>query len=535
MLSLSEMIKDGTRHISGKNEAILQNIEAVKNLAEITRTSLGPHGMNKMIVNHLEKLFVTNDAATILKELDVIHPAAKIAVLAAHMQEQEVGDGTNFVLIFVGELLQKAEALIQKGLHSSEIIAGYTAAGKKAQELLEKMTCLTVDDPRNSELVTKVLRSIITAKQFGYEDLLAPIIARACLSVLPSNPKNFNVDNVRVAKILGGGVMDTSVIKGHVVVRDTETTIKQAHKCKIAVFAAGIETAKTETKDTVKITDAESLMNYNKGEEKAIEDVIQKVSDAGIKVVISGGPVSEMALHFIERHQIMCVKILSKFELRRLCKAVGATSMLRLGAPTAEETGYCDSVTVQEIGSTKVTIFKQDTEDSGISTILVRAATQNILDDIERAIDDGVNVYKGLVKDGRFVPGAAASEIALSKALGQFADSTPGLTQHAIRRYSDAFQVIPRTIAENAGLKATDVISSLYAAHQKGEKNTGIDVEDGVVADVDKLLVYDLLSTKQNAIRLATEAAVTILRVDQIIMSKTAGGPKPPQQGPRDG
>jgi len=527
------MLKAGTRHLNGKNEAVLQNIEAVKNLSEITRTSLGPHGMNKMIVNHLEKLFVTNDAATILKELDVMHPAAKIAVLSAHMQEQEIGDGTNFVLILIGELLQKAETLIHKGLHTSEVIAGYTAAGRKSAELLEGMSVLTIEDPRDPEAIAKILRSVITAKQFGYEDLLAPIIAKACIAVLPKNAKSFNTDNVRVAKILGGGVFDTTVIKGQVITRDSETSVKKAYKAKIAVFSAGIENAKTETKDTVMIKDAESLINYSKTEEAAIEDVIKKVHEAGVTVIISGGAVSEMAMHYIERYGIMCVKVLSKFDLRRVCKAVGATALVRLGAPTAEETGYCDSVTVEEIGSTKVTIFRQDTTDSGISTIVVRAATQNILDDVERAIDDGVNVYKGVVRDGRFVAGAAAAEIALARALGQYADSTPGLTQHAIRRYAEAFQVIPRTISENAGMKATDIISSLYAAHQKGDKNTGIDIENGV-ADATELGVFDHLVAKQNAIRLATDAAVTILRVDQIIMSKPAGGPKPPQQGARD-
>jgi len=281
------------------------------------------------------------------------------------------------------------------------------------------------------------------------------------------------------------------------------------------------------------IKDAESLINYNKTEEAAVEDIIKKVADFGIKVIVSGGAISEIAMHYIERYGLMCVKVLSKFELRRVCKAIGATPLVRLGAPTAEEAGYCDYVGVEEIGSTKVTIFRQDDTDSGISTIVVRAATQNILDDIERAIDDGVNVYKGLVKDGRFVSGAAAAEIALARAIGQYADSTPGLTQHAIRRFAEAFQVIPRTISENAGLKATDVISALYAAHQKGEKNTGIDVSEGT-GDATKLGVYDHLAAKQNAIRLATDAAVTILRVDQIIMSKPAGGPKAPQQGARD-
>lgn len=251
-------------------------------------------------------------------------------------------------------------------------------------------------------------------------------------------------------------------------------------------------------------------------------------------MLVSGGTVSDMAMHFIERYKMMIIKTPSKFQLRRICKAVGATPLVKIGAPTQEELGYCDVVNVEEIGSTQVTIFRQNKEDSAVSTLVVRGSTDNIMDDVERAIDDGVNVYKSLCKDARFVPGAAAAEIELARRLQIFADSTPGLEQYAIRKYAESFEVIARTLAETSGFNATELISNLYAAHTKGTTSAGIDIESGEVVDASQLGILDLLVTKQNAIRLATATATTVLRVDQIIMSKPAGGPKPPKQGPMD-
>jgi len=533
-LGLGELLKEGYKHLSGVSEATLQSIEAVKALSQILRTSLGPNGMNKMVINHLEKLFVTNDAATIIKELDIIHPAAKIAVLASEMQEQEIGDGTNFTIVFCGEVLQNAETLIRKGLHPSEIITGYTKAAEKSLQILEELAVAKVEDVTNVEQVTKFLRTAVSSKQYGYEDLLAPLIAKACIQILPKNPKAFNVDNVRVAKILGGGVLETRVMKGQVVTRDTEGTIKHVTNAKIAVFSGGIDVPKTETKDTVVLQSAEDLLNYAKSEEKKIEEVIRKISETGAKVVVAGASIGEMALHFLERYKLMVLKVPSKFELRRICKAVGATPLVKLGPPTPEELGRADIVTVEEIGSTRVTIFRQESDESGISTIVVRASTSNLADDIERAIDDGVNVFKGLIKDPRFVPGGGATEIELAKRLQAFGDSTPGLAQYAIKKFGEAFEVVPRTLAENAGLKAIDVLSSLYAAHSKDQISDGLDIEEGEVRNMVDAGVLDLLTTKHWAIKLATDAALTILRVDQIIMAKRAGGPKPPAQGARD-
>jgi len=303
---------------------------------------------------------------------------------------------------------------------------------------------------------------------------------------------------------------------------------------KIGVFAAGLDLVKPETKPTVTITSADQLKTYNKGEEKLMEEEIKKIADSGVNVLVSGGPIGDIALHFLEQYKIMVVKIGSKFDLRRLCQATAAVPLVRMGKPTAEELGHCDLVSVDEIGGTKVCVFQNNDDNSRLSTIIVRASTQNSLDDFERCIDDGVNTYKGMIKDQRFVPGAGATEIEIARRLETFGDSAPGLDQYAIKKYAEAFEVIPRILAENAGVASIETISTLYAAHQAGKVDAGIDVDDGSVRSAIEMSVFDLYLTKYWAIRLATDAVLTILRIDQIIMAKTAGGPKVPRQGSRD-
>lgn len=530
----SSLLKEGTKHLTGLEEAILRNIDACKQLSQVTRTSLGPNGMNKMVINHLGRLFVTSDAATIIKELEVQHPAAKMLVMASQMQEQEVGDGTNLVIVLGGEMLQQADSLIRMGLHPSDIVAGYQRAGKKTLELLEGLATLKCEDVRDVKQVTRALRAIISAKQNGWEEVLAPLVAQACVQVLPKNPNNFVTENVRVAKTLGGGITDTKVIKGFVLLKSPEGTIHRVEKAKIAVLATGIESSKTEAKGTVILDTADRLIEFSKGEEKIIEETIKAVAEAGAKVIVSGGNISDIALHFIERYGLLAVKVASKFDLRRLCKATGATPLVRLGAPTAEELGYADFVGIEEFGEQKVTVFRQDSEDSGLSTIIIRAATQNLLDDFERCIDDAVNAYKGLIRDSRLVPGGGATEIELARQLQTFGDSAPGLDQYAIKKYAEAFEVVPRTLADNAGINSIDIISSLYAAHQGGKTTDGIDIDEGVVKNMVEAEILDPYITKYWAIKFATDVVVTILRVDQIIMSRPAGGPKVPNQGARD-
>lgn len=525
---VQSMLKEGHKHLSGLDEAVLKNIDACKQLSTITRTSLGPNGMNKMVINHLDKVIVTNDAATIVNELEVQHPAAKLLVLAGKAQQEEIGDGANLTISFAGELLQKAEELIRMGLHPSEIISGYSKATNKTIEILyelveegsEKM------DVRNKEEVVLRMKAAVASKQFGQEDILCPLIADACIQVCPKNPANFNVDNIRVAKIVGGGLHNCTIVRGMVLKHDTVGSIKRMEKAKVAVFAGGVDTSATETKGTVLIHSAEQLENYAKTEEAKVEELIKAVADSGAKVIVSGAAVGEMALHFCERYKLMVLKISSKFELRRFCRTTGSVAMLKLCQPNPDDLGYVDSVSVEEIGGARVTVVKNEEGGNSISTILLRASTDSILDDLERAVDDGVNTYKAMCRDSRILPGAAATEIELAKRLKEFSFKETGLDQYAIAKFAESFEMIPKTLSENAGLNAMEIISSLYAEHASGNAKVGIDLKEGACKDVSTMDIWDLHVTKFFALKYAADAACTVLRVDQIIMAKPAGGPK---------
>jgi T-complex protein 1 subunit theta len=410
--------------------------------------------------------------------------------------------------------------------------------------ILKDLEIDKVEDARSLDELSKALRTVISSKQSGNEDILAELVAEAVLSVLPKNAANFNVDNVRVVKILGGSLNQSKVVKGMVFGREPEGSVKKATKAKVGVFTCAIDISQTETKGTVLLHNSKELLDFTKGEEHQIEGIIKELYDSGLRVVVAGATIGELALHYLNRYNILVIKVLSKFEIRRLCNVVGATPLARLGAPMPDEMGNVDFVETLEIGGDRVTVFRQDEEVTRTSTIVLRGATQNYLDDVERAIDDGVNVVKAITKDPRLVPGAGATEMQLIERIGAYGERTPGLMQYSIRKYAEAFEVIPRTLAESAGLDATEVLSRLYSAHvnQKDRKDrakywwcTGVDIEnqEGTgVMDAEEEGILDLMVTKSWAIKLATEAARTVLSVDQIIVAKQAGGPKPPAPNP---
>lgn len=521
------------------------------------------------MINHLQKLILTNDAVTILRELDVVHPAAKLLVMASQQQEAEMGDGTNLVIVLAGELLKKAEELIRMGLKTSDIVSGYEKAGKEVLRGLEEVEVERVGDVREKGELAKALRTVIGAKQAGYEDVLAELVAEAVLAVLPKNPANFNVDNVRVVKIMGGSMDQSRVVKGMVFGREPEGTTRKATKAKVGVYSCPIDISQTETKGTVLLKNAKEMLDFTKGEESQMETAIKELHDSGLRVVIAGSTVGELAMHYLNRYDILVIKVQSKFELRRICRVVGATPLARLGAPMPDEMGNVDVVETLEIGGDRVTVFRQENETTRTATLVLRGATQNHLDDIERAVDDGVNVVKAITRDPRLVAGAGATEMALVEKVAAVADKTPGLAQYAIRKYAEAFEVVPRLLAESAGLDATEVLARLYTAHsaakgprpsssarngtasssgKKGAKDgdededddedicaVGVDVSNaegtGTLDAVDEGIL-DLMVSKMWAIKLATEAARTVLSVDQIIVARQAGGPKPPGPNP---
>ncbi|KAJ2905589.1 putative T-complex protein 1 [Zalerion maritima] len=529
------LFKGGYNNYDSEDGAVLRNIDACQAIASTVQTSLGPYGRNKVVINHLQKMILTSDAATILRELDVVHPAAKLLVMASQQQEAEMGDATNLVVILAGELLKKAEDLLRMGLKTSDIVQGYERAQKFALETLEELEVDKVEDMRSQEELSKAIRTVVASKQNGDEDALADLVAEAVLAVLPKNPSMFNVDNIRVVKIMGGSLRQSRVVRGMVFPKEPNGSVKKVQKAKVAVFSCPLDISQTETKGTVLLKSAKEMLDFTKGEEEQLEAAIKEIHDVGLRVVIAGSTVGELAMHYFNRYGILVIKILSKFELRRACRVVGATPLVRLGAPMPDEMGNIDVVETLEIGGDRVTVFRQENEGTRTATLVLRGATQQYLDDVERAVDDGVNVVKAITRDPRLVPGAGATEIELVKRIQALGETTPGIPQYAIKKYGEAFEVIPRTLAESAGLDATEVLSRLYAAHHKGEELVGVDIEnddDTGILDVDKRGILDLMVTKHWAVKLATEAARTVLSVDQIIVARQAGGPKPPGPNP---
>jgi len=526
-----QMLKDGARHFSGLEEAVFRNINACKEFAHSVRSAYGPNGMNKMVINHLEKQFVTSDAATIIRELDVEHPAAKLMILASEMQDSEVGDGTNFVIILAGALLESAEELLRMGVTPTEVAEGYEKALEKSLDILPKLVSYDIKDYRNVKEVARGIRTAIQSKQFGNEDFLAELVTKACVSILPEQT-TFNVDNVRVCKVLGSGLHKSEVLQGMVFKRIVEGEITSVKNAKIAMYSCPVDVMQTETKGTVLIKTADELMNFSRGEETLLEAQIKAIADTGAKVIVAGAKFGDMALHFVNKYGLMAVRLNSKFDLRRLSKTVGATVLPRMLPPTAEELGYCDTVCVEELGDTPLVVFKIEGTESRISTIVVRGATDNYMDDIERAIDDGVNTFKCLTRDGRFVPGAGATEIELALQLTRYADTLPGLEQYAVRKFASALESFPKALADNSGHRASSVVDKLLEAHQAGKVNYGVDIEsENSICDALEKEIMDLYVNKKWGLKYAVGAAATILRVDQIIMAKRAGGPKPRQGG----
>lgn len=535
------LFKDGYKYLQGIEESVLRNIHAVSELSDIVRTSFGPNGRNKMIVNHLDRVFVTNDAATIIREMEVIHPAAKLLVFASQQQEAEMGDSTNLVLILAGELLRLSESLITLGLHPSDVVRGYELARDRTLEELEQLSIAALSVPPTQESLALALRPALASKQYGFEDVLAPLVAQAVHLVLPSDSlREFSVDNVRVVKVMGGSLSQSRVVRGMVLGREAEGIVKSATASKVAIFSTGLDISQTETKGTVLLHNAKELREFSRGEEKQLEHHLGEIADAGVRVVITQSTVGELALHYLNRMGILVVKVQSKFDLRRISRLTGAVPLARVGAPLPEEAGWIDAVETIEIGADRVLVFRQEEGQKGgksnpsIATIVLRGATTTLLDDVERAIDDGINAVKSLTRDPRLVPGAGATEIELARRVIEYGERTHGLNQHAIKRFGEALQVVPRTLAETAGLDATEVVSRLHARHAgAGASDVGVDVEgngDGTVSTVD-IQVFDVLVAKHWAIRYATSAALDVLRVDSIIMSKPAGI-KAPGQNP---
>lgn len=505
----SGLFKNG--YTSYKSDSA-QHLLAVRELASMIKTSFGPDGRAKIIVNRLGKTFLTSDAATMLREMEVVHPAAKLVVMAAQQQAADCGDGSSLTLMIVGELVAKAEDLLRIGMSPAEVVEGFEQAAQIADSELNKLIC---GEATSSEL-EKAVKPVIASKLADDADLLAPLVSEAVNIVMPADRRKFDVDNIRVVKILGASLEISQVLKGLVFPVAPEGSVKSAKSAKVAVFTAPVDIATTETKGTVLLHNASELLSFSKDEEKQIDEFVSKLASAGVGVVIAGSGVGQIMLHYLNRYGILVHRIPSKFDLQRLCRVTGAAPQPKLCVPPSDQLGLVDQVGVKEIGGDRVTIFEQNESSTRTATIVLRGATQSSLDDIDRVLQQAVAAVKTLTRDPRLVPGSGYSEIALASAVTQEGEKTPGVRQHAIKKFAEALEVVPRSLAENSGEDAQEVLSQLYARNSRQDLSTD---------------VVDSFQVKKSAIKLASEAAVTVLSVDQVVVARRAGGPEIPKQG----
>jgi len=529
---MQTMMKKGTRYLEGKEEVVYDSISTIKELGDTVKTAYGPYGMNKIVQNHIEKIFLTSDAATMIRELEIKHPAAKMVVMAAHQQEEEAGDGTNGVVILTAAILAEAEYLLRMGLAVPEVVSGLNVALEHARQQLETLSVhnVALDKLRDIDAVAYAIKSSLMSKQYGAEEFIAKLVATACVNTLPKDAIRFNVDDIRVCKILGSTLENSRIIPGMVFKRYVDSEIKNVKDAKVVMFNCPLDNLQTETKGTVLLKDAQELKDFTKSEENMLKNAVQSIKDSGAQVVVCGGKISDLGLDYANQFGLMVVRLTSKWDMRRLAKSIGATVLPRLAPPTPDEMGFCDNVKVEEIGDTRIVSFQRDT--SRLSTIVLRSGTNNVLEDLERAVDDAVNNFKLLTKDKRLVPGAGAVEVELSQRLAKKAEQCPGMEQYGINCLAKAYESIPRQLAENSGQDPSKVISKLLAAHSASEGETiGINVDnDGELIDAAEAGILDHILIKDWQVRLAVTTAITILRVNQIIMAKTAGGPKAPSQ-----
>ncbi|KAL3077341.1 hypothetical protein niasHS_013330 [Heterodera schachtii] len=515
-------------HFKGLEEAVKRNIEACMQLALQTRSAYGPNGMNKMVINRLEKLFVTNDAVSILNELEVQHPAARILVMAAQMQEKQIGDNTNTVVILAASFLEHALQLLDMGITAVEIASGYEFALQKVEELLPGLVVSTAEDLYDIAKVRSYLKSSLISKQTDHYELISDLVAKSCVQIMPKNNTTaFNVDNIRICKILGAGVASSYVTNGMLFRRGAEGEVKGASNARVVVFACPFDLTQTETKGTILMNTADDLLQFSRTEESEVEAQVKSLSDVGVNVVVAAGKFGDLYVHFLNKYGIMAVRLTSKFDLRRLCRTLGAQAQARICAPSEEAIGHCDEVFLKEIGDTQVVIFDKKSEVGKVATIVVRGSSQSLVDDIERAIDDAVNTYKALTRDNKLLPGAGATEVELSHQIEIIGEKESGLRQYAIKKYATALDILPKQLAENAGLKPSETLTDLHAAHQKGSKWEGVDAVSGKLCNAMEAGIFDLYSGKSLALKLATNAAISVLKIDQIIMAKPVGGIKP--------
>ena len=520
------ILPEDTKRTTGK-DAQKNNIAAAKAVAQTVRTTLGPKGMDKMIVDSLGDVIITNDGVTILNEMNIEHPAAKMMVEVAKTQEDAVGDGTTTAVVLAGELMKQAEDLLDQEIHPTVLAKGYRMAEVKAQELLSEMAeTVTVGD---DQILKNIAITAMTGKGAeANKERLAELIVRAVKGVSETLEHGLGIDiqNIKVEKRIGESTDKSELIEG--IVLDKErvhpsmpTKIENA---RLALLNCSLEIKNTEIDAKVQITDPSQLQAFLDNEERMLKEMIEKVKSSGATVVACQKGIDDLAQHFLAKEGILAVRRVKKSDLESLSKATGGQIITNLKELTAEDLGKAGLVREEKVGDEEM-IFIEKCQNPKAVTLLIRGGTEHVVEEIKRAVSDGIGDLAATLKNGKAVGGAGAPEMRLAKGLREFASSLKGREQLAVKAFADAMEIIPRTLAENAGLDPIDVLTGLRAS---SEKWPGINVFTGLVMDAWQEEVIEPLKIKTQALSSAAEVAEMILRIDDVVMGRKEAGPSMP-------
>jgi archaeal chaperonin len=535
------ILKEGTSRSRGQ-DALKANIMAAKIIAESVRSSLGPKGMDKMLVDGFGDVTITNDGATILDEMEVQHPAAKMMVEVAKTQDDEVGDGTTTSVVVAGELLKKAEELIDQGIHPTVIVDGYRQASNRALEVLDQIAIKI--DPTDKAILRKVAEVSLASKILAEDkEAMAELAVNAILQVAEKTPDGYKVDidDVKVEKKPGESLTDTALIKG--IVLDKEIVHpgmpKRVEDAKIALVDAPLEVEKTEFDAKINIENPEQMKAFLDEEEKMLKDMTDKISGSGANVLLCEKGIDDVAQHYLAKKGILAVRRVKQSDMEKLVKATGGEVVSNVNDLRAEDLGFAKLVEERKVADDKMT-FVEGSKNPKAVTILVRGGSERLVDEAERAIHDALCVVRDVVLDPRVVGGGGAPEAEVGRRLREHAQKLSGKEQLAVIAFGEALETLPTALAENAGLDPIDILVQLRVAHDKGQLWAGVDVNESKVADLKEKGILEPLGVKVQVIKSAAEAAGMILKIDDVIAAAKSspggqGGPKGKDEGDDEG
>ncbi len=530
------ILREGSGRSRGR-DAQRNNIMAARTIAEAVKSSLGPKGMDKMLVDSSGDVTITSDGRTILDKMDIDHPAAKMMVEVAKTQDAEVGDGTTTVVIVAGELLGKAEDLINKGVHPTVIVEGYSKAADKALETLENIAIPV--KPAGKEFLKKVAATSMASKLVSEnKEQLAEIAVEAVLHVAQKVGDEYKVDldDIMVEKKPGESAAETKLIEGLVLDKEVVHSgmPKRVEKAKIALLESALEIEKTEFDAKINIERPEQMESFMREEENMLKEMVEKIVASGANVVVCQKGIDDMVQHFLARKGVLAVRRAKKSDMEKLGKATGGKVVTNLEGLTESDLGYAELVEERKIGDDKMT-FIEGCKNPHSVAILIRGGTERFVDEAERSVHDALCVVRDVVQEPKILAGGGSPEMEIARALRGYAETLPGREQLAVQSFGEAIEIVPLTLGENAGLDPIDILSELRASHEKGEKWAGVDVFAGKIKDMWKLGVYEPLAVKKQIIKSATEAATMLLRIDDVIAAGKMKAPPMPPGGPGGG